>query len=425
MLLSDVGLQVAGTRAIARERDRRSEYVTAALLIGGAFAIAAYLLIVIGGVVGVLPHGVTRPIVIYGPALALAAAVNAYWSLLRGVERQDLVYLTYGLSSAALLGLVIVAKELQLSVDAILALYVSTFALRLALTLAVVERKVGRVHWRFEKAATRALAVAAPAAAVAYILQEVYSHVDVVLLGFIVSAADVGRYAAAYRLIDAVTFLTAGALTAAIFPVFSRLSREGWDEIAPLYNRVIRLLTGAFVPVVLLLVAFSRPLVGIVYGGGRGDVARLFAFLAPSSMLIAVNFTTMFMALAIGWTRAAIVAAGTAAFVNVLANLVTIPRFGVEASAWATLGGELVMVFVFWRALTRRGFPSQTARTVLLAIAIAGLPLFLAALFPSHYVPITLVGVALAFVALPAVGLIRVSDLVAIRKLVAPARSAL
>jgi len=422
MLFSDVGLQVVTTRAIARERTRAFEYVSAALIVGIAFSAAAYSAIAIAAAVGALPHDVGRAVAVYAVVLFFAAGVNAYWSLLRGNDRQDLVYLTYAISSAALLIAVVTAAVAGASLVEILALYVAAIALRLFVTIGVVWWKVERPRFPVARAPTRALLVAAPAAALAYVLQEVYSHGDVVLLGFLVPPADVGSYAAAYRLVDAVTFLTAGALAAAVFPVFSRLSREAPEQVPGLYNRLIRLLVAALVPAVLVFVAVARPLVDAVYSFPNDDAAVIFALLAPATVLIAVNFTTMFLALAIGRTGAAIAAGFVAASVNVAINLAAVPLVGVEAAAVATLIAEIVMVAAFAVVLRRSGFATETGRTVAIAAMALFPPLALAAAFPSRDIEFAVVGIPFAVVVVTATGLVRLDDLRRLRRLVAGAR---
>jgi O-antigen/teichoic acid export membrane protein len=352
-------------------------------------------------------------VAIFGTVLLLAVPINALWSLLRGYERQDLVYLNYAVSSVALLAAVIIGSRFGITLDGVLLIYVGAFALRLVLTIATVETRVERFRWSFDRGAVRVVLVAAQAAAVAYILQDVYSHVDVVLLGFLVHAADVGSYSAAYRLVDAVTFLTAGALTAAVFPVFSRLAVEAPERVPRLYERIVRLLVVGLVLGSLALVAFASQLVHIVYGFGD-RTAHLLALLAPSTLLIPLNFTTTYLALATGRARAAILSTGIAALVNVIANLVAVPLAGVEAAAGATLLAEVTMVVVFQLALRRAGFESQALRTAVVGGGIAALPLALALTLPHR----SLIAAAGAMGAVPLLvlgGVVRRDDLTAIR----------
>jgi len=375
-------------------------------LVGGAM----YAGVLVAGVTGALPHGVAGAAAVFGGVLLLAAPINAWWAFLRGLERQDLVYGIYAVSTVALVVAVAVAVQHHPTVEEIFVIYVATFAFRLLATIAVV-LMVAPVRLRLTRSAISSLAVAAPAVAGAYVLHEVDSHIDVVLLGFLVPANDVGSYAAAYRVIDAVTFLTAGALSAATFPVFSRLARQAPDQIERLYDRVVRSVTVALVPAVLVLVAVARPLMDLMFSFEDDHAARLVALLAPSSLLIAINFTTMYLALAVNRVGAAIASAGTAAAVNVSANLIAVPAIGVEAAAGATLLGELVMVIAFAVALRRGGFATHAGRSVVVAALALVPPLVLAGAFPSRHVEFALMGIPYAVGMLVAGGLLRRADI--------------
>jgi O-antigen/teichoic acid export membrane protein len=424
LLFSDVGLQVATTRAIAADRGRTGEYLASALLFGVSVATLSYLLLVGTAAVGVIPHHVLVPLALLGLVLVFAALINPYWSVLRGHERQDLVYISYSVSSWALLGAVLAVGHGGASVAQVAIAYSAAYAFRLALTIGLSRTGAPRTRMRLTRHAGRAIALGAQASAVAYVLQDVYSHFDIVLLGFLVAPARVGYYAAAYRIVDAVTFLTAGAATAAIFPVFSRLARTAVDQIVPLYERVIRVMTVVLVPTALLMVAVAEPLISIVYGDSKAPAAALLAILAPSIILIPLNFTTMYLALAIGRTRDAIVAAGTAALVNIALNLLTIPTYGVKAAAVATLVAEIVMLTSFQIQLRKNGLRTATLRYAAIGMAVAAPPLILAALEPSLRVPAAVAGTLCAPVVLRLAGVLDAATAHTLRSLLVRTRDA-
>jgi O-antigen/teichoic acid export membrane protein len=423
LFISDFGLQIAATRSIAADRRRAAEYVTGSILIGGTFALACYLVLVGIASLGLFPDGVTGPIAIFGTVLLFAGVINAYWSLLRGFERQDLVYLAYAISSLALLAGIAVAGLQGASVEVIFVIYVATFGLRLMLTGLLVKLKTGKLAWwRVDRRRTWTLAKSTQSAALAYLLQNFYSHIDVILLGFLVSAESVGFYAQAYKLVDAVTFLAAGALTAAVFPVFSRLLHESPGEISPLYNRVTRLMTAALVVVSILLIGLAYPLVRVIYGSGTAEAGHLLMLLAPSAALISINFTTTYLVLAVRRDRLAILSAGLAAAINVALNLIAVPYFGVGAAALATFLAEVTMVVAFQFFLTRVGFHSETLRGVSIGLGLIAVPFALALAFPSLRVEIGLLSAALALVAVRVTRLVRGEDVAALKRLLLPRR---
>jgi O-antigen/teichoic acid export membrane protein len=394
LLVSDVGLQIVATRAIAGERDRAPEYVSSVLLLGSAFALLAYAALAAAGLLKLLPLGVTQAALIFGIALFLAPPTNAWASHLRAFERQDLIYLAQSIASLVLLGSVLYADRHGASLKEILALWVASFTLRLVLVVVFLTVAVDRPRGRFDRAVLRAVAVSAPAAAIAYILQGAYSHVDVVLLGFLVSARSVGSYAAAYRLIDGVTFLTGGAATAAVFPVFARLTREEPRQLARLYGTVMRLLTVLLAPISLILVALAGPMVTLVFGRGHEQTADLFALLAPSTVLIALNFVAAYVSIATGRMHDAIVCTGAAAVVNVVANLVGVPVFGTMAAAVATFLAEVVMLTLLQRALAAELEGACCGRAIAAAATLATCGTTLVLMVPDSRVTVGCIGAA-------------------------------
>ena len=407
ILISDVGLQVASTRAIAIDRARAAAYVTSVLILGGVCALLSYTVIVGSGLLGLLPFGVTKAAAIFGLVLFLAVGTNAWGSHLRGFERQDLIYVALAVSAIVLLGGVVFVARGGPSVETLLTVWVVSFALRVVLILVFLAARVQRPRWHLDRGVLRATAVAAPAVAAAYILQGAYSHLDVVLLGFLVTAKNVGEYAAAYRLVDGVTFVTAGAATAAVFPVFARLAKEHPAEVPRLYGVVSRFMTAALAPLALLLVALAQPLVELVFGRDNDETVRLFALLAPSTLLIALNFTAAFVALAIGRTREAIICTGAAAAVNVAANLVGVPLIGTEAATVATLLAEVVMLALFQVTLARRLTGANVARAAAVAVALASTAVAAVAVAGDARVAVGLIG---AVVALPLLAVTRSFD---------------
>jgi O-antigen/teichoic acid export membrane protein len=419
LLASDVGLQVTATRAVAADRARGAEYATASMVIGTLVGAALYVGVVVLAALDGLPAGTAGAAVVFGAVLVLAGPINAWWSFLRGFERQDLVYGVYAISAIALVVSIAAVVQSDPSLEELFAIYLLAYGVRLALSLLAV-RRVAPIRVRLTRPAFTSLLVAAPAVALAYGLQEVYSHVDVVLLGFLVPAADVGSYAAAYRLIDAVTFLSAGALSAATFPVFSRLARDAPNQIERLYDQAIRVLTAVLVPLVLLLMIVAPPLVDWLYSFESPTAARILTLLAPSALLIALNFTTMYFLLAVNRVDIAIAGAGAGAIVNIVCNVAAVPLVGVEAAAAATFVGECVVVAAYAVGLGRTGFSTHAPRAVMVAAIALIPPIALAVAVPSQRVVLLLLGIPFAMVVMLAGRVIRTAE---VRQLIRALRS--
>ncbi len=179
----------------------------------------------------------------------------------------------------------------------------------------------------------------------------VYNRADILLLTLLLrDQADVGRYAAGYRLFDGALLLAAPAAT-----VLFRKMRLVHAEPA-VFARLLRhsLALAACVGIALAAggwmfgPALARRFFGEAYAAATGSTIQwlsvALAFALPSAVLTQA-------AIAAGAQRVYAGAATVAACVNVSINLATIPTFGIRGAAWATIATEGALWLVLWLRL--------------------------------------------------------------------------
>jgi O-antigen/teichoic acid export membrane protein len=210
---------------------------------------------------------------------------------------------------------------------------------------------------------------------------------DRLIVAAMLGPAAAGAYAAASVIADRsiTVLLTAGA--AATKPlVFAEFERGGPDGARRLLARVAAWMMALAFPAATLLACAPRAVAELLAGRALAPGAALVlpwvAAGALLSGLLALHFGLAFQIAR--RTRAMVAAVAPAAALNVCANLVLLPRFGVIAAAWTTLGGYAVALAVaLW--LGRRHFPvpfppAEAART-----AAACVPAGLFALAASRH----------------------------------------
>jgi O-antigen/teichoic acid export membrane protein len=185
--------------------------------------------------------------------------------------------------------------------------------------------ELAREFWRFS--ATRGVAAA---------FQVSVLWFDVLLLGRYRPSADVGIYGAASRMVTMGTFALQ-AIRLAIAPqIAALLARDDRAEAQTVYQTATWWLMAVSWPLFLTLAVFA-PLVLGIFGPGysRGDVALVILSLA---MLVNLGTGNVTVVLLMGgkssWN---LVNTAVALTLNVVLNLVLMPRFGMEgaAVAWA------------------------------------------------------------------------------------------
>jgi O-antigen/teichoic acid export membrane protein len=184
----------------------------------------------------------------------------------------------------------------------------------------------------------------------ATILTQAFHNFDTILLGAMSSVAEVGRYNSAYR----VLFLILGAfwlVTSALYPKLSRFAGGAGMQKQILLGVLAVGLAGTLVA--LFIGLFAPFILAIVY---RSDLAatgllRVLAFAIPMDFCVALLGTIL---VSRGHDRILLTATGSAAVLNILLNLVLIPRFGGMGAALATLAAYAYLLIFLLQYAARK-----------------------------------------------------------------------
>lgn len=181
----------------------------------------------------------------------------------------------------------------------------------------------------------------------------VYFRSDMLVLqGLGVAQEEIGQYAAAYRLIEAVILVT-NPIALLLFRKL-RLLALGDPQLD---KRIVKaallaLVVGTVVAAVLSLL--SDPVALLTYGDRYPGSAGLLAVLAWALVFVLPNAVLTQAALALDLDRAYAWAAGLAALCNLGMNFLCVETYGPIASAWATLLTEAVLTMILMVALIGR-----------------------------------------------------------------------
>ena len=168
------------------------------------------------------------------------------------------------------------------------------------------------------------------------ILQTFMHWMDILMLGYFTDAATVGLYHPAIR--------TAGLLNAIIVsfvsiyaPIMSQLHNEGdFSEMSHLYKLVSRWMITFAIPVSLIFIIYPSKIM-LLFGPD---------YMAGSSVLVILTVATFIQAALgaaspalgmSGYTRLTLWNSLGAFILNIVLNVVLIPKYGIIGAAWATL----------------------------------------------------------------------------------------
>ncbi len=191
---------------------------------------------------------------------------------------------------------------------------------------------------------------------------------DTVLLNIFNGDEVTGQYNAAYNLVFALVTLS-NVLNTALYPSLSRQAVNDPASLPAIYERLLRYLLLVALPLAVGGFILASPLVELLFGAEYQAAAPLLAILIWVVPLMFLSEFLGYVVVVAG--REALVARSimVSSSLNIVANLLLIPRYGALAAALVTVVTELVLVSQYLWLL--RDLLGQMHWGVLLRSAVA------------------------------------------------------
>lgn len=220
---------------------------------------------------------------------------------------------------------------------------------------------------------------------VAGILGQLLTRTDTIMLGWLSRSYEVAMYNAARPLAGGI-LIVLSAFGFLYLPMMSRLDanskRERMDRIYKTTTKWIYVVT---FPAFLTFVVFPEDVLRVFFGAEYVDGAPALVILSVGFFVNALLGRNRETLSALGLTTYLLVSNSLAFAVNVVANLLLIPRFGLVGAASASAGSFLVMNLVVSGVLLYRfdisPFSSWSVRTYVLLPAVLLPPAYVASEF--------------------------------------------
>ena len=235
----------------------------------------------------------------------------------------------------------------------------------------------------------RALLRAAAPFAAAFLVLTIFYKGDVLVLSRVRTAADVGVYVAAYKLVDMAHALA----LAAILATYPRLARaavtrgegERWAG-----TRLAELAHLLVAPAAALGLLLREPLIEALYGSPYSGAAVSAAFLIPALVPLALNLLAGYVLAAADRVKLMAALYGAGVVVKLGAVALAGARWGAAGAAAVMLASELALCAALQVALHRTAHAAAGRRALLPALSVVA-ACAAAALVPGATLPVRVV----------------------------------
>lgn len=241
--------------------------------------------------------------------------------------------------------------------------------------MALVARRAGVVPGGATRSHLRSLLSAVPVTGVGAIVSMALFRIDTVLVGLLLGSAAVGVYAVGYRLLETVLFVSWSISRAFVPHLAAEVDQPArmrfWGKLAS------TLVLSVYVPYGMVLAVSGERIVALLFGADYAN-RNVVLWLAAAPLLFGVAHLASSVLLARRPDPVVLVAGVSALAVNLVANGVLIPRWGIAGAACATTVSFFVLAAVNLRGVRRRIgsiFDALSVTLVVVAALVAAVPL--------------------------------------------------
>ncbi len=168
-------------------------------------------------------------------------------------------------------------------------------------------------------------------------------NIDVMMLTKMKGFAEVGLYLAPYRLCD-MSLSIPIALMSSVFPLMSKFYRQDHGVFKKIYQETFDMLSICGILLTVLVLIFADKLIILLFGPGFARSAEAFRILIFSTLLVYLAIGSGSLLVAVDKQRANMWFYLFGAPLNIVLNLILIPRFGFIGAAISNVMAMLLIV---------------------------------------------------------------------------------
>jgi O-antigen/teichoic acid export membrane protein len=344
-VFSDLGLRTLTVREVARDESLAQKYL------GNIAVMKVILVIITFGLIALTINLLSYPEqtikVVYLVALSVifGAFSQMFYSIFQAYEKMEYQSVGYILSSALMLAGALFAIFRGLDVVSFASIYflVSVVVWGYSFVVCVWKFFLPKIEvdWRFWKPTIKG---ALPFGLTGTFIT-IYLWIDSVMLSLIKGDEVVGWYGAAYRLVLVLLAIPI-AFNSAIFPVMSRFYISSQDSLRFTFEKYFEYMFIFGIPIGVGTTLLADRIILLIFG--EGFIPSIIALQILIWALVLIFLRTSFERLFESINKQIIVTAafGCGAALNVILNLILIPKYSYIGAGIATLITDLT-VFIF------------------------------------------------------------------------------
>jgi O-antigen/teichoic acid export membrane protein len=351
-VFADLGLSTLAVREVARDKSLAGKYL------GNIAVMKVILVIVTFGLIALFinllgyPEQTIKVVYLVALSIIFGAFSGMFYSIFRAYEKMEYQSVGQILSSALMLSGALFAISQGLSVIGFASIYFLVSAIVLGYAFAVYAWKFSlpkmEVDLGFWKPTIKE--------ALPFFLSAVFSviafRIDIVMLSMMKGDIVVGWYSAAYRLMEVLMFIPA-TFVGSIYPVLSNFYVSSQESLKIAYQKSFKYLSIVGLPIAVGTTLLADKIILIIYKSGFVHSIIALQVLIWTIPIIFLTYMFGTMLASIDRQTLTLKILLFCMSLNVVINLILIPRYSYVGASIATVITELLAFILCYYFLSK------------------------------------------------------------------------
>ena len=344
-ILFDFGIGLHSVRHIATDYDSAPKYLGNAIPLKGLFSIFGFFVILIVLIIMKCDQLTITVTLLITIEQIIKKFVELMTATFQAFEEGKFQGISNTLLNVLTFIFILIAIYTDLGLYGIAIAYIVANMIALIYCYHILTKHLTKPKYEFDKEFCKMITLAALPFAASVILSSIYYSIDMVMLTNMDGSYATGIYNATYKLIGVLT-LFYGIYNAVIFPVMSKFFKNNESMLLTLYEKSIKYLLLAIIPIAIATVYYSTDIIQLIYGHQYDAASSILSILIWTVCLLFVSGAgnTLLNASYKEVTVTKIYA--IAAVFNVVLNLILIPYLSYDGAAITTVLSDVLIVII-------------------------------------------------------------------------------
>ncbi len=359
LIFSNLGLDSIVTREFARDKDKEKEKEFYSILSLKILLSLGTLILILIGSFFIAPDEAIRKVIWI---LAVYVLINSFYTVIYSFfyARQRMEYEALG---EVLNALIVTGAGLYVifnfpSIINLSYAYLFAAAVVLIFILFFFHLKVLPFKLSWKKEIWRKFLSMSWPLALASLFSTLYANIDSVMMGYLNQITETGWYNASFRIIH-ITLLPMGLIAGSFFPVFSKFARPSKDMVADrikemkenlqkIWDYDLEIMILLAVPLMVGGITLAPKIINFIYGQDFLPSILVFQILIIMAGICFIYRPFMEVLLASNQQKKIFGIVLMGAIINIILNLIFIPKYSLYGAAGATVITYLSMSILFF-----------------------------------------------------------------------------